>query len=86
MQIFTTQIVLDTIHQVHEVKQMFFDVLLANAFRNVLGYFAEIWTALIQHNWHFLLVGVIGCIGGVTLIYRLVRSKPLMAFRSIFDR
>lgn len=78
--------VLDITHQVHEVKQMFFDILLANASRNVLGYFAEIWTALVQHNWYFLLVGVIGCIGGVTLVYHLARGKLLIAFRSILDR
>lgn len=86
MQIFTPQMLLEMFRQIQEVKQMLFDTILAAASRNVLEYFGDSWAALVRHNWHSLPTVLVCFIGGVTLLYCLVRSKPLMTLRSIFDK
>lgn len=86
MQVFTIQMLLDLVHQANEIKQMLFDTLLSAALQNVLTFVGSVWAVVVRHDWSALPMKLFLLVGGIALVYRLVRSKPFMALKSIFDR
>lgn len=86
MQLFTTeqifQVIIDANNLYSKLAKVIFDTSIKEIFTN----FGNVFYSLMQGDWKTFIVSAVILIGLIVFVYRLVRKKPFLAIRSIFNR
>ena len=86
MQIFTVEMLIQMYTQSREIAQELFGVLIAAAWDSVAASLGGTFTALSSQSWNELLVQVLLLIGGLTMLFRLIRNNLLSTLKFLLDR
>lgn len=86
MQIFTVEMLIQMYTQSREIAQELFSVLIAAAWDDVAVSLGGIFTALTSQSWNELLVQALLLIGGLVMLFRLIRYNLRSTLKFLLDR
>ena len=86
MQIFTIEMLIQMYTQSREIAQELFGVLIAAAWDSVAASLGGIVPALTSQSWNELLVQILLLIGGLVMLFRLIRYNLRSTLKFLLDR
>jgi hypothetical protein len=86
MPIITIDQIFQIIRQSNEVFQQLFSIILNESIKSILSNLGSVFSSLVHGDWSMFLVSATTLIGITTFTYRLVRKKPFMAIKSMFNK
>lgn len=84
MQIFTVDMMLETLKQAKDTSGLLFESIITAAWSSVVEALATLLPAIHNHDWNGLMVGVLMATSGAIILYRLIRKNLLSTLEFLF--
>ena len=84
MQIFTVDMMLETLKQAKDTSGLLFESIITAAWSSVAEALATLLPAIHNHDWNGLMVGVLMATSGAIILYRLIRKNLLSTLEFLF--
>lgn len=83
MQIFTTELLIQAYVQSREIARAIFGALIETIWSNMAVFFPALFEAIAAGDWDETTLRILVLVGGMIVLFRLIRKIPLKIFNSI---
>jgi hypothetical protein len=83
MQVITVDQLLSALRITHETIQAMFNAIFHAVWQNIMTVIPTLISDISSHNWNGASAHALALVGGIVLLYHLVRRKPLAALTAV---